>query len=61
MKVDNPIKRQIVQSPDAVVLRQIALQRGMTSLIKHGAVLVREGISTVTEVLRVCRGSEEQE
>jgi general secretion pathway protein E len=61
MKVDNAIKRQIVKSPDAVVLRQIALQNGMASLIKHGAYLVREGISTVTEVLRVCRGSEEQE
>lgn len=61
MKVDNAIKRQIVLSPDAVVLRQLALKRGMTSLIKHGAVLVREGISTVTEVLRVCRGAEEQE
>jgi hypothetical protein len=33
----------------------------MTSLIKHGAFLVREGISTVAEVLRVCRGAEEQE
>ncbi len=61
MTVDNAIKRQIVQSPDAGVLRQLALKQGMTSLIKHGAHLVKEGVSTVTEVLRVCRGAEEQD
>jgi general secretion pathway protein E len=61
MTVDNAIKRQIVLSPDAGVLRELALKRGMTSLIKHGAFLVREGVSTVAEVLRVCRGAEEQE
>ena len=61
MTVDNAIKRQIVLSPDAGVLRQIALRQGMTSLIKHGAQLVKDGLSTVTEVLRVCRGAEEQD
>ena len=61
MTVNNAIKKQIVKSPDAVVLRQLALETGMVSLIHHGAELVRKGISTLAEVLRVTRGIEEQE
>ncbi len=61
MTVNNAIKRQIVKSPDAGVMRQIALKEGMTSLITHGAFLVKNGMSTVAEVLRVCRGVDEQE
>jgi general secretion pathway protein E len=59
MNVTNPIKKQIVKSPDAVVLRQIALENGMASLIAHGAELAKNGITTVSEVLRVTRGFEE--
>ncbi len=59
MTVNNAIKRQIVTSPDAVVLRKIALETGMVSLIEHGADIVRKGISTVPEVLRVCRALED--
>lgn len=58
MVVNNPIKRQIVKSPDAVVLREVALQEGMISLIEHGAELVKKGVTTVAEVLRVSRGLE---
>ncbi len=61
MTVNNAIKKQIVKSPDAVVLRQIALESGMTSLIAHGAELVKNGVTTVEEVLRVTRGFEEFE
>ena len=61
MNVSNPIKKQIVKSPDAVVLRKIALENGMSSLIAHGAHLAINGITTVAEVLRVTRGFEEVE
>lgn len=61
MNISNPIKKQIVQSPDAVVLRKIALENGMSSLISHGAHLAINGITTVAEVLRVTRGFEEVE
>jgi general secretion pathway protein E len=61
MTVNNAIKRQIVRSPDAVELRQIALETGMVSLVDHGSDLVRKGITTVAEVLRVSRGLEEQD
>lgn len=59
MMVNNEIKKQIVKSPDAVQLRQIALDNGMISILKHGSELVRKGVTTVAEVLRVTRGLEE--
>lgn len=60
MSINNAIKKQIVKSPDAVQLRQIGTDMGMVSLLDHGADLVRKGITTVAEVLRVTRGLEEE-
>lgn len=60
MVINNALKKQIVKSPDAVELRRIALETGMSSLLMHGCDLVRQGITTVAEVLRVTRGLEEQ-
>jgi general secretion pathway protein E len=55
MTVNQEIQKQIVTSPDAVTLRNIATQQGLVSLRTHGAELVRQGITTVAEVLRVTR------
>ena len=60
MPVNNAINKQIVQSPDAIEMRRVALAQGMISLLAHGAELVKNGMSTVAEVLRVARGIEEQ-
>jgi general secretion pathway protein E len=60
MAVNHAVNKQIVQSPDAVEMRRVALQTGMISLLGHGAELVRQGVTTVAEVLRVARGIEEQ-
>ena len=60
MTINNAIKKQIVKSPDSVELRTIALETGMMTLLDHGADLVKKGITTVAEVLRVTRGSEER-
>jgi general secretion pathway protein E len=60
MPVNNAINKQIVQSPDAVELRRVALDQGMVTLLGHGAELVKGGFSTAAEVLRVARGIEEQ-
>lgn len=60
MTVNNAIKKQIVHSPDAVEMRYLALKMGMMSLLEHGADLVRQGLTTVAEVLRVSRGVEDQ-
>lgn len=59
MMVNNDIKKQIVKSPDALQLRQIALDNGMIPIVKHGSELVRKGITTVAEVLRATRGLDE--
>jgi general secretion pathway protein E len=61
MIIDNAIQKQIVTSPDAIELRKIALKSGMTSLLRHGAELVKQGVTTVSEVLRVTRGLEAEE
>lgn len=60
MVINNAIKKQIVKSPDAVELRRIAAETGMVTLLTHGSELVKQGISTVAEVLRVTRGVDEQ-
>lgn len=59
MPITNAVKKQIVTSPDAVELRQIGLKSGMRTLIDHGRQLVIEGETTISEVLRVTRGTEE--
>jgi len=60
MVVNNELKKQIVKSPDSIELRRIALNSGMESLLTHGSELVRTGVTTVAEVLRVSRGVEDQ-
>jgi general secretion pathway protein E len=60
MEVNNALKKQIVISPDAIEMRRIALECGMISLLEHGSDLVRQGITTVSEVLRVSKGVEER-
>lgn len=58
MVVNHVINKQIVQSADAIEMRRVALEQGMSSLIAHGAEIVRHGLSTAAEVLRVARGIE---
>lgn len=61
MVLNNALKKQIVKSPDAVELRRIALESGMTSLHRNGVELVLKGITTCSEVLRSTRGVEDGE
>lgn len=60
MPVSAAVTQQIVKSPDAIEMRKVALADGMLSLVSHGAELVKEGSTTVAEVLRVARGIEEE-
>jgi general secretion pathway protein E len=55
LTVTDHLQSQIARQLDAGQLRQIALEQGMTSLGKHGAHLVRSGITTASEVLRATR------
>jgi general secretion pathway protein E len=60
MTLTNTLKKQIVKSPDAVELRRLAIEEGMMTLIDHGAELARQGVTTITEILRATRGVEEE-
>lgn len=55
MSVGHVVQRQIIKSADAIELRHLALQQGMSSLREHGAELVVQGVTTVAEVLRVTK------
>lgn len=59
MAVNHNMQKQIVKSPDAIEMRRMALQNGMLALRDHGAHLATQGITTISEVLRVTRGVEE--
>lgn len=54
------VKKQMMLSPDSLEIRKVALASGMKSLLHHGAKLVIQGVTTVTEVLRATRGFEEE-
>jgi general secretion pathway protein E len=55
MRVTEDIRQNILDSPDAVRLRHTAIDGGMRTLLDHGKELVRDGITTVEELLRVVR------
>jgi type IV pilus assembly protein PilB len=55
--VDDDIRAQIIQDPNADVIRKIAVANGMKTLRDLGFERVKQGITTVDEVLRVTSGS----
>lgn len=59
MMVTGPIKRQLLKSADAVELQRVALADGMMSLRSSGALLVLQGLTSTSEVLRVTRSCDE--
>ncbi len=59
MNVSHEIKKQMIASADAVLLRQKSLTEGMIALREHGKRLVIEGVTTISEILRVTRGTDE--
>jgi general secretion pathway protein E len=59
MPVTNAIKRQMIKSPDAIEMRRVALEEGIMTLIAHGRKLICDGVTNISEVLRVTRGTEE--
>jgi general secretion pathway protein E len=59
MPVTSAIKRQLLQSPDALELQRAALVGGMTALRQEGAFLAIDGLTATSEVLRVTRSCEE--
>lgn len=59
MPVNSSIKRQLLQSPDALELQRTALVSGLITLRQEGALLAVQGLTATSEVLRVTRSAEE--
>jgi len=53
LSVDSDIRREITQQSSLERIKDIAIQKGMTTLRQDGWRKVRQGITTVQEVLRV--------
>ncbi|MDR3624536.1 MAG: type II secretion system ATPase GspE [Chlamydiales bacterium] len=55
MTITSNLKRQIATSADTNIIREHALQEGMKSLKDNGMELVKKGLTTYAEVLRVVK------
>jgi general secretion pathway protein E len=53
LKMDNDVRGLVTSGADAVTIKGTAMGKGMTSLYQDGLLKVKEGITTIDEVLRV--------
>jgi general secretion pathway protein E len=53
MMVDDDVRPLILKSVDATTIKRAAVERGMVTLMEHGAYKVARGITTAAEVLSV--------
>jgi general secretion pathway protein E len=53
MAVDDDKRKRILKSADANQLRESAISHGMRTLLRDGSEKVKEGITTLSEILRV--------
>jgi general secretion pathway protein E len=51
--VDEEFQKAVARSPEANTVRQAALKTGMKTLVNDGISKVRQGITSLEEVLRV--------
>jgi general secretion pathway protein E len=51
--VDEDIRKLILKNADATQIRDTAKQHGMRTLLEDGAEKIKEGMTTLNEVLRV--------
>jgi type IV pilus assembly protein PilB len=58
LEVNNAIRDMVLQESGAVMFRRKAIQNGMESLALNGLRKVRQGITTIEEVMGVCAGDE---
>ena len=54
--MDAELRQEVQQRRGSEELRQQAIAKGMRTLFDDGIRLVRQGVTTVDEVLRVARG-----
>ncbi|HUJ73611.1 MAG TPA: GspE/PulE family protein [bacterium] len=53
--IDEPIKKVLLHTNEANVIREAAIGQGMVSMRRHGIQLIRQGVTTVEEVLQATR------
>jgi len=53
MMVDDDVRPLILKSVDATTIKRAAVERGMVTLMEHGAYKVAKGVTTAAEVLSV--------
>jgi general secretion pathway protein E len=51
--VDDEIRKMILRDVDSMQLRDVARKRGMITLLEYGVKKIKEGVTTLSEVLRV--------
>ncbi len=54
IKVENNIRKLINEKADNLTIKEVAKQKGMEPLIVNGLKKVKSGVTTLSEVLRVC-------
>lgn len=55
LSIDEEIRTAIVNRQDAAEIAKIAIKNGMTTMIENGLEKIKEGITTLDEVLRVTK------
>jgi general secretion pathway protein E len=53
MLVDDDIRQLVLKNVDSTSIKRAAVERGMVTLLEHGAYKVARGITTAAEVLSV--------
>jgi general secretion pathway protein E len=60
MPMSTQIKKQLLTSPEATQISQVALNMGMKTLRDHGKLLVQAGVTTWSEVWRATKAHDEE-
>lgn len=55
MIIDDEVRRAIMERKDAAAIKNIAIKNGMTTMIEDGLEKVKEGITTIEEIVRVTK------
>jgi general secretion pathway protein E len=61
MVASSSVKKQVMKSVEASSLREVAIECGMKGLLENSAQIVKEGVTTTTEVFRVTKAVESGE
>jgi len=55
MEISDAIREAITSRKDASVIKSIAVKEGMSTMLMQGLAKVKEGVTTLEEVLRVAK------